>query len=100
MRTREKLNSVILLCASASMLWVINEMEATQMSIIHRLICFACKQEEFVLMNQGVIPSTPACLFTTRLPLKGDSQSDANVALVFFIIALWHLEKQQWDLIF
>lgn len=54
------------------MLWVINEMESAQMSIIHRLICFACEQEQFVLMNQGVIPSTSAWLFTTRLPFKGD----------------------------
>lgn len=53
------------------------------MSIIHRLICFACKQEGFVLVNHGVTSSTSACLFTTRLPFKR-GQSDANVALVSF----------------
>lgn len=41
------------------------------MSVIHRLICFACKQERFVLLNQGVIPPASAWLFTTRLPFKG-----------------------------
>lgn len=53
------------------MLWVINEMEAAQMSIIHRLICFACEQEQFVLLNQGY--TIRLCVvYTTRLPFKGD----------------------------
>lgn len=39
------------------------------MSISHRLICFACEQEQFVRVSQGVMPSW---LFTTRLPFQGD----------------------------
>lgn len=53
------------------------------MSIIHRLTCFACKQEGFVLVNHRVIASTSACLFTTRPPFQR-GQSDANVVLVSF----------------
>lgn len=51
------------------MLGVTNETEATQMRISRRLICCACEQEEFVLMNQGVLASSSICVvFQPRPP--------------------------------
>lgn len=57
------------------------------MSVSHRLICFACKQERVVLLNQGVIPPASAWLFTTRLPFKGGGT--LSLLWSFFIRALW-----------
>lgn len=70
------------------------------MSIIHCLICFACKQEGFVSVNHRVTLSTFAWLFSRRLAFS----RQANVTLIlcwsFFIICLWHSETEKCNLTF